>query len=93
MNVKKILLLTALPIFVFVLSGCGQKPVPQTLPPTTPTAQNIEPEIQSDQKKQSELPSNPVQAIDSETKSIDQEIGSVTEEIDSAELSDAQFGL
>lgn len=89
MNAKKILLLMALPIFVFVLSGCGQK----TVPPTTPTAQTVEPEIQPDQKQQSELPSNPVQAIDSETKSIDQEIGSATEEIDSAELSDAQFGL
>ncbi len=92
MNAKKILLLMALPVFVFVLSGCGQKTVPQT----TPTAQTVEPKIQPDQKQQSEPPrppSNPVQAIDSETKSLDQEIDSATEEIDSAELSDAQFGL
>jgi peptidoglycan hydrolase CwlO-like protein len=90
MNAKKISLLIALPLFVFVLSGCGQKPVPQQ---TIPTAQTVEPEIQPDQKQQSQLPSDPVQAIDSETKSIDQEIDSTTEEIDSAELSDAQFGL
>ena len=96
---KKIAFISILPIFVLVLSGCGQQAVPQTstTPPTTqgiktaPPVQNQTPANNSTQTIPP-LPADNKTAIDSETQGIQADLDSIDTSL-SKDTTDTSLGL
>jgi len=104
MDTKKIIAVLAIPVFAFVLSGCGKKGnvepqqnTAQTTNDTVDTAPPAAPGAGSSQTQAGdELPALPADnkaAIDQESNAIDQQLQSTADDMDSTELSDSQMGL
>jgi hypothetical protein len=103
-KIKKIALLTIIPAFAIVLSGCGQPTTPQNpvqmpakqsdIGKTSPTVQNTD--AQKDPSATNEplapLPTDNKQAIDSEVQGIDQEL-QATDKALSTDKTDTSLGL
>lgn len=104
MDTKKIIAVIAIPVFAFVLSGCGKKDnvaPQQNTAQTTNNAVDVAPPAApgaggSQAQAGDGLPTLPADskaAIDQESNAIDQQLQSTTDDMDSTELSDSQMGL
>ena len=104
MNTKKIIAIIAIPVFAFVLSGCGKKdnaePQQNTAQTTNDTVDVAPPAAPGSGVPQTQakdelpaLPADSKTAIDQESNAIDQQLQSVADDMDSTELSDSQMGL
>lgn len=104
MNLKKILILSSLPIFILVLSGCGaaQPKTTQTTPltttspvtqQTTPRETTAKPETTATQSEPfSPLPANNKTAIDTEVNDIDADLQAADKSL-SEDTIDSSLGL
>jgi PBP1b-binding outer membrane lipoprotein LpoB len=103
-KIKKIALLTMIPAFAIVLSGCGQPATPQNQVPMPAKQSDLDKQAQPTQTADAQkdpsatpaplapLPADNKQAIDSEIQGIDQEL-QATDTTLSTDTTDASLGL
>jgi hypothetical protein len=105
---KKIIFLTIIPVFAFVLSGCGtpkntepeagfNSPNPALQNPTSSPTQASKDDAAAAAEKQkaglSALPADDKTAIDTELSNIDKELKTTDSTLSQDDLSDTQLGL